>query len=105
MKQETLTKLGKLLEPETYPYEKGLASRFAKALLGDSKPLLEAYRSSSGGQGINSRVNFTSGIMKLEQDVPELIEDGIPFPVRRGQETEIKVMPVTEAKRIIEKFS
>ena len=105
MKPETLTKLDKLLESEQYPYEKGLVPRFAKALLGDPAPLIEAYRSSSGGQGANSRANFIEGIKQLETETPELLENGIPFPIGRGQETKVKIIPVAEAKKIVEKFS
>lgn len=105
MKQLTLIELGKLLEPEAYPYQKGLAQRFAKALLGDTEPLQEAYRCASGGQGANSRANFSNGILQLELTVPELLVDGIPFPISEGQEIVVRKIPVIKAKKIIEKFS
>ena len=105
MKTQTLENLGKLLQPEQYPYEKGLAPRFVKALLGDPTALIEAYRSASGGQGINSRANFIEGIEQLETKTPELLKNGIPFPIGRGQETKVEVIPVADAKKIIEKFS
>ena len=98
-------KLNEMLKPEAYPYQRGITPRFAQAIKNKPDGLIEAFRSASGGQGVNSRASFSSALDQLE-NLPEVRKSRlIPFPFWDNGQTIIGQIPVGVARKIVEKFS
>lgn len=112
-REQVFQSLSPFLRDEEYPYELGIIRGFAIAIVtGETAPMIEAFRMSSAGQGINSKASYSQAISEL-QETPGLIAvigGEIPFPTRvslpeGGSGIEVQYITIKEALERVSNFS